>query len=771
MKKSFVLFTLSLIPWIGLSQYTIKEINAIANNSSESQLVVEASRILQEDYYYFSEIIVDKLLTIKPESSNYNYRKGFIVLNSRNDFQTALKHLEIGAKSVSKNFDMYSSKETSAPVDVYYHLGRCYHLDEQFDKAIEHYNLFIQNSRKKSELIDKANLGITQCGVAKQMLATPKSATVKNLDIPINTNNPEYSPVISLDGKSLYFTSRRPWEDSITEIYRDPQFFQYPEDIYVSILSDTNEWKAPSRLDFCDPKINEATIALNIDEKRVYAYQDITGGGDIYLSDFRKNQFQLLEPFDVKNVNTQYWETHCTFTPDGNDIYFVSNRPGGYGGRDIYRITKIGDSWSEPQNLGPEINTKYDEESPFIAIDNKTMYFASNGPNSIGGFDIFVTVRNEDNTWSAPINLGYPINSTGDDLFYTTTVDGLRGYLSSFRKGGKGEKDIYEIENDYLGIKNIIVLKGNIHTPPNVELPADAHVILKCPDCRGIKETKLSLRQRDGAFLTSLEQCRDYEIIFMRDNVDTIYSEVFKTSCKKEYAEIYKEASITKYSLAGLVVNKATKEPIKNVKVEILDAKTLSVLEVHKTDEEGKFASHLLDEKKYKDSINYLINTSASGHLLSSQDFKMRLGKEGDIQKTIEMDKMAIGLDIGKIVAVNPIYFDLGKWDIRPDAQVELDKIVKVLNENPSIVIELGSHTDCRGTKAANLKLSDKRAKSSAEYIKKRIDNPARIYGKGYGESKLLNDCKCEGNVKSDCPEEKHQENRRTEFKIVKNLQ
>ena len=132
------------------------------------------------------------------------------------------------------------------------------------------------------------------------------------------------------------------------------------------------------------------------------------------------------------------------------------------------------------------------------------------------------------------------------------------------------------------------------------------------------------------------------------------------------------------------------------------------------------------------------------------------------------LDKIAVGLDLAKIIDIKPIYFDLGKHAIRPDAAIELDKIVKVMNENPNMVIELGSHTDCRSGAASNMALSDRRAKASAEYIKKRITNPERIYGKGYGETQLTNGCECEGAVKSTCSEEEHQKNRRTEFKIIK---
>src|SRR5690606_26222092 len=153
----------------------------------------------------------------------------------------------------------------------------------------------------------------------------------------------------------------------------------------------------------------EATISVSSDERRIYIYQDAAGGGDIYYSDFTNNSFSQIEELPFKGINSNDWETHCTVTPDGQNMYFVSNRPGGYGGRDIYRIVKLPNgNWSEPQNLGPEINTPYDEDSPFIAVDNKTLYFSSNGSKSMGGFDVFVSFRDELNNWSTPVNMGYP---------------------------------------------------------------------------------------------------------------------------------------------------------------------------------------------------------------------------------------------------------------------------------------------------------------------------------------------------------------------------
>lgn len=779
MKKILKALLVAMFPLLATSQVTEHEVRQMTQDASEQQLVVECSRMLQENYFFFAEIITDRLLQLNPKNPNYHYRKGFIVLDSRQDFVTAMPYLMFATTKISKNYDMYSAKEDGAPQDVYYHLGRCYHLDEQLDKAKEFYQKFIDESAGKSELIPKAKIRLIQCDVAKESIGKPKPAIVKNIGPAVNTVYPEYSAVISLDGTSLYFTSRRQWEDQSTDDYRDAQYNQFPEDIYVSYMDEEQNWSKPSRLSFCEGRLNEASVTVSSDERIVYTYEDRTGNGDIYYSDFQRNEFSSLKLFDNKNVNTKYWETHCAVTPDGQQMYFASDRPGGFGKRDIYRIVRLPNgNWSEPVNLGPTVNTAEDEESPFIAVDNKTLYFSSNGKTSMGEFDIFVSVRDENNNWSAPINLGYPINSTGDDIFYTTTSDGLTGYLTSFRKKGFGEKDIYQIQNDYMGIKNAAVLKGRIYTSDNSQIPESVYTVLQCVNCDDKREIKISPRLRDGSFFSNLTPCREYKISYYYDSLSTeVFSENFTTKCDAGYEEIFKEVMLDvdrkrvvpliSYTLAGTVSDSKTVELLANAQVEFIDTKTGEVKETVTTNSKGAFTSSILKGARYGDQLDYTVKVSKKDYLTQNFEFKMKLGENPSIQLTYLIEKPEVGIDLAKVLKLNPIYFDLDKADIRPDAEIELNKIVQIMNDNPTIKIELGSHTDCRSSFDYNMKLSDRRAKSSAEYIQKRITNPERIYGKGYGESILVNDCECEGKVKSKCSEEEHQANRRTEFKIV----
>lgn len=764
--KSLLLYT--LFPLLTLAQMTELEVREMAQSSSEQELVINSSTMIQGNYFFHAEILVDKLLSMKPESANYNYRKGFLVLGARKDFATAMPYLKKAVAVTDKNYDAYSAKETSAPIDAFYYLGECYHLNLELEEARKNYNLFLtNNTNKKSPLVDLAELKLAQCDVAEELIKNPKSAVVENIGSAVNGETPEYAPVVSLDGTSLYFTSRRGWEDNSTEEFKDPMLNNYPEDIFVSYQDFDGNWTSPERLAFCANDMNEATIAVSSDERKIFVYQDATGGGDIYYSDFGSNEFEELQKLRQSGVNTKAWETHITVTPDGEHMYFVSDREGGFGGRDIYRIVKLPNGeWSEPMNMGPTINTPYDEDSPFIAVNNKTLYYSSNGPSSMGGFDVFVSFRDEDNNWSTPLNMGYPINSAGDDIFYTTTIDGLRGYLSSFRNGGYGEKDIYEIRNDYLGNRPISSLRGKIYALEGMELPENLSVKLICVTCEREDKKVTYPRIKRGMFFSVLERCKDYEIEYY-DGEELIKTDAFNTLCNAENEEISKELVIGQYTLAGTTSDVKTLELLANSKVEFINKEDGSIVETLTTDENGAFNSNLLADAENGDRIAFDVRVSKEHYITQTFSMDTVLGMAPHIQLEYLITKSDIGTDIGAVIEINPIYFDLDKSNIRPDAAIELDKIVKVMNENPSIRIELGSHTDCRASKSYNLALSNRRAKSSAKYIQSRIDDPSRVYGKGYGESQLVNDCECEGNVVSDCSEEEHQENRRTEFKIV----
>lgn len=519
----------------------------LAKKGSEQDILISCSMLTQEGFLFNAEILADRLVEIKPESSNYNYRKGFLMLEIRRDYLGAIPYFEKAIKDVDPNYDMYSVTEKSSATDAYYHLARCYHYNEELDKAEEQYNNFILFSKKKSERIPDAQLRIQQIQTARRLMKEPVKVYLKNVGSGVNSQYPEYSSVISLDGTALFFTSRRPWANNETESMRDPEINQYPEDIYVSYMDFDSTWTEPIRLDFCEPRRNEATSAVSTDERRVYLYQDTEqGNGDIYFTDFYKADFKEIEPLKEKGLNTEYWETHAMVSSDGTKMFISSDRPDGYGGRDLYISTRVKNGkWSEPVNLGPTINGPNDDDAPFVSIDNKQLYFATNDSRSIGGFDIMMSTLNADGTWGEAVNIGYPFNSTNDDIFYTTTVDGLRGYMTSYRPDGYGEKDIYEIKNDYLGAETVCLLKGLIKTKTGEPLPVDfaINVNITCEDCDDELKSRLAFpRLRDGIFMSPLQPCKTYRLEYNDATTGKVMGEEsFTTKCDVKYEEIYRE--------------------------------------------------------------------------------------------------------------------------------------------------------------------------------------------------------------------------------------
>ncbi|WP_300665423.1 OmpA family protein [Fluviicola sp.] len=775
--KSTILLTL-LFPFVSSAQYDDKRVAELVRNGSESELVMESSIMIQEGYFYQAGMIVDRLLEFQPASSNYNYRRGFIYLEMSSDFVKAQPYLEKAVLKTDKKYDPFNAKETAAPVDAYFEMGRCYHMAGNISKAEEFYNKFLETSIAKSNNVFFAKLFLEQCKVARAEMANPKNVYLKNMGSSVNTKNPEYSPVISLDGSALYFTSRRRWPNGASDKGLDPRNNQYPEDIYVSYRDFDSTWMDPIKLEFCDSLQNEATLAVSPDERRVYAYMDTQGNGDIFYSDFSTNKFQVVTHLDNKKINTSDWETHATVTPDGKTMYFVSNRKGGFGGRDIYYSVKQKDgSWGDPVNLGPNINGPMDEESPFVSIDNSTLYFSTNGNRSMGGFDIFMSSLDSKGQWGPSKNLGYPINSTCDDVFYTTTVDGLTGYMTSLRAEGKGEKDIYEIKNNYLGVKNVAVLNGKIHVIGGKPLPEDVSITLKCLDCEKPYDLKIFPRMRDGVFMNALEPCKQYDITFSyeKNGKKNFYTEKFKTECNKEYSEVYREfwldvdkqMMVKPYYVVGTITDSKTNAKLDGVAISLINKKTGEKLYGLPSGKNGSYKTDTLGGMKQGDNVEFALKLEKAGYVTMTYDVPVTLAENSEIRIDRSLAKNEAGTDIG--LNVNPIYFDYNKWDIRPDAAKELDKIVKIMKENPGINIELGSHTDSRGTDEYNVKLSDQRAKASARYIVSKGIAANRISGKGYGETKLkVSDAQIENMPTWEEKEKGHQLNRRTEFIIVK---
>lgn len=344
------------------------------------------------------------------------------------------------------------AKQNGASVpETYLLLGRIYQRQSHFDKALEEYNLYKSKITSKKQLQEsEVEVYISQCNNAIEMKKNKVPVQIINMGQDINSPYDDASPCVTADGKTLVFNSRRPEDpNSPIDVEGDGKYFQ---DIYISTFDTVNKKWSPAQPvpGNVNTDAHDAVTSISPDGKIIFIYKNDTkdnqsSGGDIFISKIMKNKWKTPEPIG-KPINSTYWEGGACLSPDGKTLYFTSERKGGYGHSDIWMSTKINNKeWSKPVNLGETVNTPYDEVGLFMGPDGKTLFFASNGPASMGEYDIFKTTL-ENGKWTTPVNLGYPINTEFSDGPISIDATGKTAYISSDRPGGVGEKDIYIID-------------------------------------------------------------------------------------------------------------------------------------------------------------------------------------------------------------------------------------------------------------------------------------------------------------------------------------
>lgn len=397
------------------------------------------------DYYGALRIYRD-LYEKAPANAKLNYRMG-VCFESLNKKDSAIFHIN---KAIETG--------TEINAKAYYYLGKSYQFNEELDKAIENYYKFKNSDIKKKGDVNRL---LRQCETAKYMHANPVNVTINNLGKNINTEYVDASPSITADQQTLIFTSRRKENIGGKICVSNEQYF---DDIYISKWdSENNEWAkaenigAPINTDGFD-----ANLSISPDGQKIFIYKnitDVTGSGDIYVSSFNTTgKWSNPKAIDDKFINSSFFESSASITSDGKTLYFVSERErGSLGYGDIWVSKKVAGLWQKPTNIGPIINTEFDEIGVYIHPDGKTLFFSSAGHNAIGQHDIFLSTKDESGHWTKPVNLGYPINTTKDEIHFVLSASKELAYVSSTRPDGFGMVDIYEIDmtNYFQSNKNI----------------------------------------------------------------------------------------------------------------------------------------------------------------------------------------------------------------------------------------------------------------------------------------------------------------------------
>lgn len=509
------------------------------SNQKNKETFLEA-----ESYFLFEEFTEALPLYIQlkeqmPANYNLDYKIGRCYLNFPYQKEKAIKYLETACNHISTTWKDGSYKEINAPVDAIFYLGDAYRINNKLNNAIESYELFKSKASPTSYDLKLVDNQIKSCKRAIEAMKSPVDVDEQIISNQINTRQSETNPVVSQDENMIVYAAKLPFYNAMFYSIKANGKWQEPVNMIPELGVD----------DDCYP------TSLSYDGKELYVYRTNEYKGDIFVTHYENGKWTKLKKLNG-NINTKYWESHACISKDGKKLYFTSNRDGGYGGLDIYVSNRIGgNEWGAAQNLGPIINSEYNEDTPFIMPDDKTLYFSSFGHQTIGGYDVFYSTRN--GTWSNPVNVGFPVNSTDDDIFFYPLRGGEIAYNARFVPEGAGKYDI---------------VRMNIYTDKS---PRRYQVkgFVRIPD--EFSSTPLYLALYDKIKRDTL----------LRKNFTG--SEVLFEATPGQY-EVYISSADKKYQAVPLVIKYGTKETKRNVQIDLIEDKghaTKSIATIVKNEE------------------------------------------------------------------------------------------------------------------------------------------------------------------------------------------
>jgi outer membrane protein OmpA-like peptidoglycan-associated protein/tetratricopeptide (TPR) repeat protein len=664
--KLYITVLLFNFVYANLSGQVHVEVNKKGFKHSKSGYKEAVNSIKKADFYFQQEqpgayqIALDGYLVAYEYNQNnpeLNYKIGACYLYSV-EKSRALFFLQ----------KAYKAKPDVSP-DITYLMGWASQLNYELDNAINYFNEFKKKNvefSKKSKwnpnlLVDKK---IRECEVAKELIKNPVRAFIDNLGSNVNSKYADYAPLISTDASMLIFTSKR---EETTKGALDPNTFQYYEDIYVSYYNDKTGWGKAVNLRSLNTTGHDASVGLSPDGQILYTYRGMPNG-TIYES--RLNGENWSTPKELnKHINTKYQEISASITYDGKYLYFVSDRPKDdfgtltLGGYDIFVSEKQNNgSWGPAKNVGIPINTEYNEEGVFLHPNGVTMYFSSNREGSMGGYDIFYSELDENNNWETPVNIGYPINTTDDDVFFVVAGNNRYAYYSSAREGGYGSQDVYRItflgpeKITVLGSEDILIAGSNTSMQPEIN-----------PEPIIIKKSGLTI-------------------------------------------------------MKGNILDAATKKTVM-ASIEVIDIENNEVITTLSSNSStGRYLVSLPFGR------NYAINVNSDEYLFYSENINIEDLNYQEINKDILLSKV----EIGSVIVLKNVFFELETSDMLKSSYPELDKVIDLLNQYANIKVEIGGHTDNIKSLKFSTELSEARAQTVMNYLISKGIDKNRLSYKGY---------------------------------------
>ncbi|MEM1135625.1 MAG: OmpA family protein, partial [Bacteroidota bacterium] len=701
---------------------------ANAQVTSEKKLKSAIKLISLEDYNK-AKIALEEVLSKDAENASALYYYGIAQLNLQEN--TAGKSSIEKALKINPNVD---------PTNSAYWQGKAYFQNLETKMAEEKLIQYKTTLSEKSPEIKEVDNLLSAIESIEKLKSNKPKFYVESLPGELNTSYADHSPLITSDGSKLIFTSKNQ-EGTDRKEKKNGEFF---ENIYTVKLNNLVPTSSPQNLSASiNTDRHDASIQLYDNDTKMLLYR-INKGGNIYSA--KKENGNWTEPKDLgKSINSSDYESHAFMLADGKTLFFSSNRKSKNGTLNIFKtiLGKDG-NWQEPELLGPEINSEdADEDCPFVTNDGKTIYFSSKGHNSIGGYDIFVSNWNEqENKWSEAENLGIPVNSVGDDMYFVLDKSSTKGFFSSYRENGKGGMDIY-----YVGKVLPVFLNGEI-TVENISDTQFGEVKVALKNVTYGDEYQ-SIADNNGKFKTSLDANTEYQVfLYSKDykNGTEPFSKQTITVPKADVAEETITKSITiptkdyhklekDYQLKGALT---TTEGLKiDGKIEVIDSKSGKLI-VSANTTDGNFKSSL----KSVYGKEFYINVKSNG-----QNFEkvasFATKKEKEVNKDLVIsfsETVAKSADMGAAKAQmgytsnHAVLFSTNSARLNKNSEKELDRIFSSIKQEAGVEVLIEGYADNVGRAAYNLKLSKKRAKEVAKYLNTKGINKKKMTVKFFGE-------------------------------------
>ncbi len=651
----------------------------------------QSDKELAEEYINQAELIMEATAAMVDARDLYVLAAEADPSNVKANWMAGDFHLRtIGKDRAVKYFLKVLELDPEYRFDIMYQIGRSYQYGMEFDNALAYYTRYLNKLKQEDGYrgVDKVELPevtrrIYECNNAKEFVANPAHYSIVNVGNAINTEFEEYAPVLNEDETLMIFTTRRRDGNLNENVFKDNKPY---EDIFMA-TKENGVWSPAMNIgNTVNTEYHDSNLALSADGQQLFLYND-ENNGDIYVSNRNEDQtWSYPEPLS-ENINSEgFKESSISISPDGSILFFASDRPGGFGGSDIYYSVKDArGEWGRSKNLGPMINTEYDDDGPFIDYDGKTLYFSSRGRKGMGGYDIFRSEYDSaTNDWNEPENLGFPINTPDDDIYFVSTKDGQRGYYASVREDGLGFTDIY-----------MVTILG---------------------------EEEMDAMARRNAEQDSLEDVRtELEVaVNAEEVVEEVIEETIPVTILVTVLDENGEPTDAQLNVSSVPDN-------------MVAGKSREGMGTY------RFTVSRTTPKAYILSVEkdgYLFEDINLGTLAAST-------QASTLERTVRLRK----LELGTSKILRNIYFDFDKATFKDESYSELNKLETMMAQNPGMVIEISGHTDAIGTKAYNLDLSQRRANAVKDFLVNKGIDSRRINAKGYGEERPLasNDDEIEG--------------------------